>query len=154
MSGFVATATTSPVPPISTGGWFPDIDPTEARAVMRLDGTVTNERLVECLCNAISSVQDELDAWEQQQRALGRASLAEVPSKSINGVSRLVMLYKRAVHAYAQAELLEKYRELDTTGRGDRRADALNETADDYRRNVRYAIRDILGRPRATVELL
>ena len=154
MSGFVATAPASPAQPLSSGGWYPDIDPTEARAVMRLDGTVTNDRLVECLSNAMSSVEDELDEWQQQQRALGRARLADVPSKAINGVSRLVMLYKRAVVAYAQAELLEKYRELDTTGRGDRRADAMNETAEDYRRNVRYAVRDILGRPRATVELI
>ncbi|MGO4704066.1 head completion/stabilization protein [Dyella sp. 2RAB6] len=154
MTGFVATAPTHEPDPITAGDWFPSIDPKDARAVMRIDGSVTKERLVECLAVAISSVEDELDAWQQQQQALGRASLKDVPSKVIAGESRLVLLYRRAVYATAQAELVERYRELDATEAGQRRADVLQSTADDHRRLARYAIRDLLGRPRATVELL
>jgi len=65
-----------------------------------------------------------------------------------------VRLYRRAVYASAQAELIERYRDVDTTHAGHVRADTLDPTIDDYRRNVRYAIRDMLGRPRADVELL
>ncbi|HEV2679143.1 MAG TPA: head completion/stabilization protein, partial [Rhodanobacter sp.] len=132
----------------------PSIDLTDARAVMRIDGTITNARLTECIALAMSAVEDELDAWQQQQLDLGRAKLVDVPSKVIAGTSRLVLLYTRAVYATVQADLIERYRDVDTTHAGKQRADTLDPTIDDYRRNVRYAIRDILGRPRADVELL
>jgi hypothetical protein len=154
MSGFVATAPATASDPISSGDWYPSIDLTDARAVMRVDSTVTNERLTESIQLAMAAVEDGLDAWQQQQVVLGRASLADVPSKQIGGVSRLVLLYKRAVYATVQAELLERYRNFDSTGAAGKRAEPMDETVDDYRRAVRYAIRDILGRPRADAELI
>jgi hypothetical protein len=72
----------------------------------------------------------------------------------IGDTSRLVLLYQRAVYATAKAELIERYRDFDSTDAGQRRAEAMELSVDDYRRQARYAIRDILGRPRATVELL
>jgi len=154
MSGLVATAPTTASDPLRSGDWYPSIDLTEARAVMRVDGTITDARLIECIALAMSAVEDQLDAWQQQQVDLGRTTLDNVPSKIIAGTSRLVRLYRRAVVASAQAELIERYRDVDTTHAGHQHADALDPTIDDYRRNVRYAIRDILGRPRADVELL
>src|SRR5579875_1493815 len=153
MNGFVATAPTGSTT-LSSGDWYPAIDLSDARAVLRIDGAVSDERLTECLSLSMSAVEDMLDAWQQQQAALGRNTLADVPSKAIGDQSRLVLLYRRAVYAYTQAELIENYRNYDATGALDRRADALDTTADDCRRNVRYAVRDILGRPRADVELI
>jgi len=153
MNGFVATAPTGSSS-ITSGDWYPSIDLAAARAVLRIDGAVSDPRLTECIALSMSAVEDMLDAWQQQQAALGRTTLADVPSKQIAGESRLVLLYRRAVLAYAQAELIEHYRNYDATGAMDRRADALDPTADDCRRNVRYAVRDILGRPRADVELI
>jgi hypothetical protein len=154
MSGFVATAPLAAPSVIRSGEWYPAIDLAEVRAVLRLDGTVTDARLTECIALAMSAVEDELDAWQQQQDALGRTTLAAVPSKVIGGVSRLVLLYQRAVYATAKAELLERYRDFDSTDTGQRRAEPMDLSVEDYRRQARYAIRDILGRPRATVELL
>lgn len=154
MNGFVANAPTQASAPIVSGDWYPSIELAEVRAIMRFDGTVTDDRLSECVAIAISAVEDELDVWQQQQAELGRRSLREVPSKSIAGKSRLVLLYQRAVYAYAKAELTERYRDFDSTDAGHQRANALEGTVEDHRRAMRYAIRDILGRPRATVELL
>lgn len=154
MSGLVATAPNTAPDPISSGDWYPSIDLTDARAVMRVDGTVTNERLIEAIQNAMGDVEDLLDAWQQQQVALGRLTLGDVPSKIIGTESRLVLLYKRAVYATVQSELLERYRNFDTTHAGKTRADSMDETVDDYRRNVRYAVRAILGRPRGDAELI
>jgi hypothetical protein len=154
MSGFVATAPATGVTEISSGDWYPSINLAAARAIMRADGTVTDDRLTECLSVAVSTVEDLLDAWQQQQLALGRLTLADVPSKQLNGESRLVLLYRRAVYASAQAELIERYRGVDATAAADRRADAMTTTIDDYQRYLRYAIRDILGRPRSDVELI
>jgi hypothetical protein len=154
MSGFVATAPTTELGPISSGAWYPSIDPTAARAVMRIDGTVTNDRLVEILQLSMSAVEDLLDAWQQQQLALDRQTMADVPSKEIGNESRLVLLYRRAVYATAQADLIEKYPDFTATDDGRKRAESMECAVADHRRNVRLAIRDILGRPRADVELI
>lgn len=153
MTGFVANAPTVSTM-LTSGDWYPSIDLADARAVLRADGAISDARLTELLVLAMSAIEDRLDEWQTTQAALGRNSLGDVPSKKINGESRLVLLYRRAVYAYAQADLIEQYRNYDATGTLDRRADALEPTADDCRRNVRYAVRDILGRPRADVELI
>lgn len=153
MNGFVASAPTGSTT-VTSGDWYPSIDLTDARAVLRADGAISDARLVEVLSVAVSAVEDMLDTWQQQQITLGREKLDAVPSKQIDGNSRLVLLYRRAVYAYAQAELIEQYRNYDATNTLDRRADELAPTAADCRRNVRYAVRDILGRPRADVELI
>ncbi|MWF69704.1 capsid assembly protein, partial [Escherichia coli] len=47
----------------------------------------------------------------------------------------------------------ERYRDADTTDKGDRRADALDIQTSDLWRDVSWAISDILGRPRMFAEL-
>jgi len=125
--------------------WWPDLDLELARKVVRLNGTVTNDRLREALQNAAYSVNDELQAWSLTQRD---ANPENLPS------GRETDLYLRAVHFYVKAELAERYRDFDTTGAGDRRADDQEAIADSARRNMRWAIRDLLGLPRMTIEAL
>ncbi|MFC3338136.1 head completion/stabilization protein [Paracandidimonas soli] len=125
--------------------WWPAVSLQRARQVMRLNGTVTNDRLLEALQNAAYSVNDELQAWSEAQRQAHPDGLPK---------GRLTNLYLRAVHFYAKAELVERYRDFDATGAGDRRADDHEGIPDEARRNMRWAISDILGKPRATVEAL
>lgn len=141
-------------PVIANDGWFPEIDPAKARAVLRLDGTVTPARLREALVAAMAGINSELANYRMAQQAQGHASLAAVPSHSLGGESTQVMLYRRAVHNCAKADLIERYRDFDTTGAGDKRADPLEESVCDLRRNVRWAVSDILGLRRTTVELI
>src|SRR5450830_603750 len=68
--------------------------------------------------------------------------------------SVLVLHYRRAVYSAVQAELVEEYRDMDTTGKGDKNADAMEPRADTHRRNMRWALSDLLGQPRTTVELI
>ncbi|MGD7258397.1 head completion/stabilization protein, partial [Ralstonia pseudosolanacearum] len=90
MSSFIAAA---PVPtpaqpggqPIGNDGFFPDIDVDQACAAMRLDGTVTPERLRAALVDAALSVNDELAAWKAQQLAAGFTELGAVPGQWIDG---------------------------------------------------------------------
>ncbi len=159
MSSFIAVA---PVPtpaqpggqPIGNDGFFPDIDVDQARAAMRLDGTVTPERLRAALVDAALSVNDELAAWRGRQLAAGFAELGAVPAQRIDGLSRHVHRYLRAVHCTAAAWLIERYRSFDATAAGDRKAEAENTSVDDLRRDARWAISDIAGAPRTTVELI
>ena len=130
-----------------TQPWWPEIKTRDAREIVRISGTVTQERLVEALQNAIWSVNQELAEWSQSRRAAN-------PSEETLTDDRLVGLYRRAVYHYAKAELIERYRDFDMTNAGSSRDEDKIDGADDARRNLRWAISDILGRSRVTVEAL
>jgi len=77
-----------------------------------------------------------------------------VSAVQVDGKSRLVQLYLRIVACATAAEVAERYRSYDTTAAGNQRADDLTPSIDELRRDVRWAIRDFLGTPRMTVELI
>ena len=143
----------SPVPKIQNDGWFPDVDPALAREIVRLSPNVTPARLVESLTDAMAQVNLELAGWKAKHQ--GRAdSLEALPADSIAGESRLVHHYLRAVYHLARADLMEQYRDFDTTAAGDRKADVLDTSVGDTRRVARCAVLDIIGAPHLTVELI
>ncbi|MDQ8022176.1 MAG: head completion/stabilization protein [Moraxellaceae bacterium] len=153
---FVATSSTTTEEPdkITAGEFWPEVDVADARVRIRLDGTVTDERLRDALVDAIATVCEELDVWRASQIALGHESLQDVPAAEIDGENVKVARWHRAVLAFAKANLTERYADFDATAAGDKRAEVLNATIEDYRRDARWAISDILGRPRNTVELI
>lgn len=139
---------------IDSGPFWPRIDPGLARLEMRLDGTVTPERLRSALIEAVALVNQDLDTWAQAQQAQGHTTLADTNTKTIDLVSLNVLRYRRAVHCYAAANLAERLRNFDTTAEGHKRADALTDPIDDHRRDARWAVSDIMGRTRSVVELI
>ncbi|MDT3735568.1 MAG: head completion/stabilization protein [Denitratisoma sp.] len=153
---FVVTSPATPAaePPIDPGPFWPEVDPAKIREAQRIDGTVTAERLNAALIEAIASVNGELAAWRETQQAAGAATLADVDAAQINDVSIHVHRYLRAVGCLAKAGLTERHPDFDATGKGERKADALEGTIDDLRRDARWAIADILGVRRTTVELI
>lgn len=152
--------TTAPAPasadgaPILSAAFWPAIDPADARVTMRLDGTVTAPRLRHALIAALAMVGQDLRAWRARQQAQGHAALDAVPAETLDGESLLVQHWRRAVYAWAAAELAERYRSADPTGAGRTRADDLNVTADELRADARTSIRALLGVGRDTVELI
>lgn len=154
MSAFIATGGSHAPHPITNDGWFPDLDGQHMRESLRLDGSITDARLEVAAVNAVIEVNRELAAYKAQRIAEGVADLASVPADSIQGQSQLLHLYRRAIYCSAGAELAERYREYSATGDGAERAEALTPTADEYRRDARWAIRSILGRVHTTVELI
>jgi len=158
MSSFIAAAPV-PTPPqpggtIDNDGFFPNIDIDQAYAAMRLDGTVTLERMRSALVEAVLTVNTDLAAWKATQQSIGFASLVDVPAPKVDGKSAHLHRYLRAIHCNAAAWLTERYRTLDATATGDRRAEAENLGVDDLRRDAHWAINDIIGAPRVTVELI
>lgn len=142
-------------PAITNDGWFPNISAQDFRKVARgVDGTATVERLRHSLIAAILSVNSELAVWKAARQAEGRTSLADVPGPQIGGTTAPVAHYLRAVYAETQADLAERMRGFDTTGAGDKRADAVECIPDTYRQDKRWAISDLLGIGRSTVELI
>jgi len=160
MSSFLAqppSPSTVTVPPQEPGvendGWFPDVSPADLRSSSRLNGNITPDRLSLSLAVAMSSVNDELAAYKVTQKANGHNALAAVPATKIGGRSIKHTLYLRAVYSLVQADLLDRYPDIGTTAAGEKRAEEL-PAADAFRRDARWAISDILGRPRSTVELI
>ena len=156
MTDLIATDATASDQPIvvKNDGWFPDIDLQDLRDAMRLDGTVTEPRLKQAVVDAILHVNRELEDWQAEQQAAGRESLENVPAKTINEESVLLAYYRRAVYSRAKADLIERYRDYDTTSEGDKKAEQLGESIDEQRRNAHWAIADITGRRHLTVELI
>jgi hypothetical protein len=153
MTGLVVTGTAAPIT-LANDGWFPDIELEKMRAAERVGGAVSDDRLQQAVIAAMSSVNDELAVWKLLQLGKGYAKLIDVPSPQINNTSRLVMLYHRAVYSVAHADLIERYSDYDTTNSGGKRAQEVLDTVADQQRNARWAVRDILGQRRTTVELI
>ena len=139
---------------IRNNGFFPDISLLALRNAMRLDGTVTNERLKSAVIEAIASFNHDLKAFRRQQQNNGVDKLANVGDDHIDGESVAVQRYKRAVYCLAVAELTEHYRSYDATNTGRKQADENEPLIGELRRNARFAISDILGEVRLTAELV
>ncbi|MET3916251.1 hypothetical protein ABID97_003033 [Variovorax sp. OAS795] len=139
---------------LENDGWFPAIDLAKLRATARLDGTVTPERLRYSALTAVLGINAELAAYKSAQQLLGHANLAAVPAPGIDGQSAQTARYLRAVYSSVQADLIEHYRDFDTTGAGDKVAEKLALRTGELRRDVRWAVSDLLGIRRTTVELI
>ncbi|HFR1282728.1 TPA: head completion/stabilization protein, partial [Shigella boydii] len=119
---------------ISAGAFWPDIVLRELRLAVRLPGRVTTSRLLHTATGAVAHVTRELEAWQQEQQAAGHQTLADVPAPVINGESVNLWHWRNAVYTATRALILERYRDADTTDKGDRRADALDiQTSDLWR---------------------
>jgi hypothetical protein len=160
MSSFLASTSAEsvsfndPLSGIKNDGWFPDIDVAKARAAMRLDGTVTPPRLREALVAAIISINRQLQGWQRSQQVTGYEDLESVPAPTVDGLKTIVSLYQRAVCCTAKADLIEHYRDFDTTSEGNRKMDLLDPSIGEQRRNAQWAVADIKGETRVTVELI
>jgi hypothetical protein len=156
---FIATEPASaPNPPpedatVANDGFFPDIDLQRLRDSVRLDGTVTILRLRNAVVDAVIHVNDELAGWKADRLAAGVTSLDQLEPK-IGGEAVQLRRYLAAIHRTVKADLNEQFRNFDATKSGVDEADKLQQLVDDERRAAKWAIRDFLGLPRATVELI
>lgn len=154
---FIATAPVSDTTPPGTvrnDGFWPDVQLAAAREAMRLDGTVTASRLEHALIAAIIEVARDVRGWKVARIAAGYQALVDVPGDQVGGQSVAMQSYLRAVYCYAKADLVERMADYDLTAAGQRKPEWLDTTADEQRRNASWAISVLLGRPRATVELI
>ncbi|NLC24642.1 MAG: head completion/stabilization protein [Oxalobacter sp.] len=139
---------------VTNDGWFPDIDLKDFRNAQRLDGTVTHDRLKQAIVAAIIYVNIDLQSWQEIQNQAGHTSMKSIPATAIAGESLLVINYRRAVYCMAKADLIERYRDYDTTGEGNKKAEWLESSPDEQRRNAHWAIADITKRRHLTVEII
>lgn len=140
---------------VACGPFWPDIDLNDLRAKMRIGGTsIPAERLREAAEAAALTALNDLTDWQAAQVSAGYATLTSVPAPAIGGVTRLTLAWRRAVYAYAAADLTETHRDLSATPTGATRGEEVMLSADDHRRNGLFAVRDILGVNRVASELI
>lgn len=144
---------TEPGLDINAGSFWPVINMANARAAMRIDGSVTEARLRAALIEAAITVCESLAAWKIAQLAAGANSLNDIGER-IDGASRNTHRWLRAVHCLAAANLAERYRGSDATAEGANRAEIIEAPIEDLRRDASWAIADIQGRTRTVVELI
>lgn len=137
---------------ISSPEFYPDLSTAGFRAAMRVGTTVPTERVKTALIDALLKTLQDMKDYRVE--FVKYATLADVPDDEIDGTSIKVHLFLAAVHNEAKASLTEVYRDFDSTKSGHDEADKLEMTIEDYRRVARESIRALLGRPRATIELL
>ena len=112
------------------------------------------DRLMSRTVEAVAHVNDQLFLWRQVQIDAGYESLAEIPASPVNGTSVKVWRYKNAVYSLTKALLIEGYRDIDTTSKGEDHAAALSTQIDTLWRDVRWSIRDIQDESRGLAELV
>ena len=139
---------------VTNDGFFPDIDPAVVREAARITGTITPARLRAAILGAIMTIGQDLRAFAARSAAAGHATLAAVPAPELDGESVQVIRYQRAVAFYAKAELIERHRDFDTTAAGGAQVDELTPSIGELRRDALHAVRDILGKPRTTIDLI
>ncbi|EIL9081866.1 head completion/stabilization protein, partial [Salmonella enterica] len=125
---------------VTAGTFWPEILLRDLRLASRIPGRTTTSRLKFVTTEAVAHVTDQLDDWRGIQESAGYSTLADVPARMLNGESVKVYRYRRAVYSAARALILENARDVDTTEKGDRKADALEVQTDDLWRDVRWAI--------------
>lgn len=136
---------------ITSHPFWPAINTATLRDVMRIDNDITMARLKHGIITAIAQVNQDLISYRQQQTA---TTLADVTAENIGDESQLVHHYRRAVYCLTRANLIERLRDYDTTKDGEGRAESLEQTVTDLRRDARFAVRAILGTTHTTVELI
>ncbi|EPG8548546.1 head completion/stabilization protein [Klebsiella pneumoniae] len=138
-------------PVIKNTFFFPDIDPKRVREGMRLEQTVAPARLREAIKTGIAETNAELFLWREQQIAEGFSKLADVPADDLDGESVRVFYYLRAVTSMATATLYERYRGVDASAKGDKKADSIDTTVDELWRDMRWAVSRVQDKPRCIV---
>lgn len=139
---------------IPNNSFWPDIDLATFRSVMRVDGTVTPQRLKQVVLTAMAEVNAELYPWRERQELRGFNGLADVPAEQLNGRSVRLHHYENAVWCWARAVLNERYQDYDATAAATKRGEELADAIGDLWRDARWAVSRVQNAPHCTVELI
>ncbi|HHX2533191.1 head completion/stabilization protein [Neisseria sp. P0009.S001] len=141
---------------IISGTFWPRIDLSDLRNVMRIDTNVSSSRLYHAAIDGVAHVNGQLRAWKKQAQQNSISLLHELddPEDYINGESVRVSYYRRAVYCYTKAILLETWADAEATGKSGERAEAKQNQAEDYRREAHFAVASLMGKSRCDSELI
>lgn len=124
---------------LKSGDFFPAVKLDRIRDEIRLDSSVTDERLRNAVQYAVIHSNGQLKILQEYA-----ATLAELTTDKLNEESVAEILYFQAVSAATAARLVERYRGYDSTAKAEEKSELQGKSADEYRRDWQWAIRDIL----------
>lgn len=134
---------------IGGGEFFPPISMADVRGFVRADGSVTDVRLHQFVLEEVLDVQRLLmPLMAKAQR------LIDLSTAYIDGRPSHEIWYFSAVANGVGAKVCEKYRNYDSTNKGNDKAEEQSATIDEYRRNKMWATAQMLGRNQTVVELI
>lgn len=139
---------------ISNDAFFPVVNLEVLRDENRIDSTITEARLRSQVIEAMINVNMQLASVKSSANENGKNALSEISEELINGIDINTHRYLRAVGCLTKASLTERYRDYDSTQKGNKNADDLQNNIEDLRRDAYWAIADILGEQRTNVELI
>ncbi len=163
MSGFVASPATIAAAAIADeiagDGWYPALKISTFRAAARVGGTVTETRAREALLGGMISASVGLIRWRAEQESRGvvdleSATIRGTSGQRLGGEPLTVILWRRAVHAFASADLIETHGDISATESGRDRREVRAASADELRRDATVALRDLMARGRVKVALV
>ena len=131
--------------------FFPDVDPKRVRELMRLEQTVSDARLRNAIKTGMAETNAELYDYRRRQIAAGFKQLVDVSAEKIDGENVRVFHYLSAVTAMTTATLYERYRGIEATSKGDKKADSVESTIDDLWRDMRWSVSRLQDKPRCIV---
>ncbi|WP_332604150.1 head completion/stabilization protein [Acinetobacter sp. ESBL14] len=148
--GFVANGNITPSQIIiKNDPFFPQIALDDIREKIRIDGSVTNERLKQNIIEEVIDVNRLLKALKSKALQLSDLSEGEV-----DDLPETDYLYFSAVSNGVAAKVNEKYRSYDSSNAGLKNLEDSGLTIDEYRRNKQWAIQQLLGENHTVVELI
>ncbi|EAR0919325.1 head completion/stabilization protein, partial [Salmonella enterica] len=100
---------------------------------------------------AMAETNAELTDWRDLQLAAGYQRLEDVPTDELDGESVRVFHYFNAVCSMTTATLYERYRGVDASAKGDKKADSIDDTIDEMWRDMRWSVARIQDKARCIV---
>lgn len=148
--GFVANGNDIPSQiEIKSDPFYPIILLDQIRKIVRIDSAVTNDRLQQTI------IEEVIDVNRLLKNLKNRATvLSDLSTTQINEKPDTDYLYLSAVANGVAAKLNENYRNYDSSNSGVKKAEEAETTIDDYRRNKRWALQQLLGENHTVVELI
>ncbi len=141
-------------PPIICDFW-PEIDPNDFKKIMRVGGDlITAPRIRQALNAAIISAETTLADKMNQWQIEGHSKLEDVPAAQFDGLSKYVQLWRSAIYALANADLIESHPDISTTNEALGDLGTLSNTAKDLRRNATHSLRQILHKNRTRIGII
>lgn len=124
--------------------FYPTLSLTHFRKVMRVDDTVSHDRIIEQMQAAMMTIANDASAWREQQTA---QKLEQISTEKATA-------YRMAVYNRTKAFIIENYRDIDTTNDGHAKAESMESRIDTYLQRSREMQRILVSKPRTTIKLV
>jgi hypothetical protein len=140
---------------ITNDGFWPDVNAGDFERLRGTPAAQDDERIAFAVVNAIASVNLQLEALKAKYQTQGIEKAEDIQAfPMVNNKNRIVIQYQSAVFARAKADLLPDFSTVHQKKEGDHLAERSLETKNELLAESERIVRNMLGKGRATVELI